>query len=549
MSLALTVAETLERVRDERHAELDAQLGAIQANFEDDRIGEQDLLAAFAPFDNSDVRLGDGLQGWLAASPESYAANQALAQWLSARARAHRGTTTSDLVSDRGRRGLHHFLQRAGAQAQAATSLTRRPLAAWLLLGRLSGFRGNDLSLEDLQAGRLPEWYVQGLRVHPDSFALRRRMLLHLRTEWGGSEELMLAYVRGEEPRMHGADHQRLWAQYHAQVSHHAAHFTQNTARALESARMAAELDPQYLPDLALCSSDAKRPLTEQVKLAEHMLDHLDRHMPTELGGKAHALFFQILPLEPMLAPRIGRVLQASAAAGDLDSADAWGRLCRRFGSLPLGNPIAALEQAREQGHVEAAGTLARLRWNSNAALRDRDVLAGADLGSPELCWTVWEYFDHYQQTFNLDERAKYLYLLQAADAGDNDARVALAGLLRTGQAEVGRDGVLRPLNAQPIQDSLDYAKHLLERAAHERHAGARSVLNAASPHDWDAKRATPAVRSPRLTKPPAGTGGLRRYWWVLLLCFGLLRLLGVGQHHSSPVPTSSQQIEQNARP
>lgn len=66
---------------------------------------------------------------------------------------------------------------------------------------------------------------------------------------------------------------------------------------------------------------------------------------------------------------------------------------------------------------------------------------------------------------------------MSAADGGDNDARVQLAEQLRLGTAEVGEDGVLRPMKGTPLPRSIEYARHLLERAAHEGHKGAKVAL------------------------------------------------------------------------
>lgn len=189
-------APFLDLLRAGQYEALDRELSDVQAAFEGGERSERELERAFAPFEQPDPALGEKFSEWMEARPGSYGAHTALARWCLARAWAYRGGTTFNLVSDRGRRGMHHFLEQAEGCARHATTLTGNPLSAWLVVASVHNTQGCELSLEDLQAGRYPEWFTRPLAGNPHSLDLRRTMLLHLRTEWGGSEEHMLTFVR-----------------------------------------------------------------------------------------------------------------------------------------------------------------------------------------------------------------------------------------------------------------------------------------------------------------------------------------------------------------
>ncbi|UBV43426.1 hypothetical protein LAJ19_04215 [Deinococcus taeanensis] len=241
---------------------LHTHLTALQTQFEAGQLGERDLLGAFRAFQTSDLTLSDGFQTWTERHPGTYAPHVALASWFLGRGWEARGEARSDHVSDQGWRALDYFLTQAEGCARHAATLTDNPLAAWIVVGLASNTRGCQVSLHEVQQQEYPEWFTRGLQDNPGSFALRRVMLLHLRTEWGGSEEQMLTFARQQQDagQLGQGDMQRLWAEFHARVSHHALAFGNDQQVAVERARIAAELDPLQAEQLfvALTSAEAK---------------------------------------------------------------------------------------------------------------------------------------------------------------------------------------------------------------------------------------------------------------------------------------------------
>lgn len=483
--------DVLHLLRQGTYEELDRLLSTAQREFEAGRAGEQDLQRLFAPFDLGDTTLGEAFSGWFEAKYESYAALVALAMWQTRRAFDLRGSTTANRVSDKGWRGMAHFMQQAENAARYATTLTANPLSAWLVIGLIHNGQGNTLQPGDIEARRYPDWYAEPLSHNPHSMAVRRVMLTHLRTEWGGSEAQMLAFMRQQQDDalLSQGDLQQLWGRFHAQLAHHAWLFADNEAKALEHARLAANLNEAHAELLFALLTDTRAPQAERAGALDRFLSDLERHPEHGLRYADSVLHRDPDVLRPQVE-RLNTVLVHMVEAGNADAALTLGRLYEEVPHLGFVDPTHLLVQARERGSVEAATMLAFGTRLSDFTQRRGHRLAAADAGSDRASWVLWQQFDQYKQEFGLDERAQFRYLHRAADAGNNEARLTLAQHLRAGRVEMGEDSVLRPVDTHPIQESLDYAKHLLERAANEGHQPAQKLLKRTQDTQWQATTA-----------------------------------------------------------
>lgn len=495
-------AETdpLSDLKGARYAELQQMYGGLQAQFERGQLSEAELHAAFGVFWRPDPALNEPLNAWVQSYPESYEAYTALGHWLLSRAWAMRGDEPVSRVTDLGWRGTLHFLEQADTCARHAVNLARNPLTAWLLIGRARNLAGCQMTLEDVQEQRYPEWFSRPLAKNPRSLELRQLMLDHLRPEWGGSDEHMFAFVRQQEAggQLGAGDIHRLWADYHARVSHHALHFLNDLGEGVSRAHLAADMYEPHSEYLFVALTRAVAPDAERQNALERYLHAAEQNPALRPQSTFYwALYNSDRFLEPLL-PRVALLLSRWAASGTWAAAVALGRLTLLNRQWQLPDPLPLLRRARDEGSREAAETIVYLQEEGlglRAALTDSrtkrtDVLHAAELSSPEMCWRVYQNFAPYREQFSLDARQRYRYLLRAADTGHNDARYELAQQLRAGNLEVGEDGVLRPVNTQPLQQSLDYARHLLERAAAEDHPGALQALRTARDTDWKADTA-----------------------------------------------------------
>ncbi|GGK93555.1 hypothetical protein [Deinococcus radiotolerans] len=530
----MNAPDLLKLLRERDIEPLHAHLTDLQTQFEAAQINESDLLQAFRAFQTSDLTLGEGFQQWTEAHPGAYAPQAALAGWFLGRAWEARGQHTSVHVSDQGRRAMDHFLEQADGCARHAATLTANPLAAWNVVAGVANTRGCQLELTGVQAQQYPDWFTHALTDNPGSLHLRRVMLLNLRTEWGGSEEHMLTFVRQQQDAglLGQTDMQRLWAEFHGHVSHHAMSFARDPDRAIERASLAADLHPPKAEQLFIALTNAASPGPARLAALRRFLLAAEQNRTVTFSGN----FFWSLAkagswIQPEL-PLLRALMVRELNRGDTDSAMWIARLRRKHPTWNLPDPLPALRVARDQGHTEAAEEIVYATGALTPDIEPRgDILKAADLFSGDMSWYVYQDFTAYQQQFGLAERQRFKYLHRAADGGNNEARVELAQQLRAGAVELGGDGVLRPVNTAPLQSSLNYARYLLERAAAADHEPARRLLHETAAQEWNADRATRLAPTMDTSEP------VRRnrwaWWWKVTLVLAGLRLVAAlfGHH------------------
>ncbi len=524
---------SLYLLRNARYDELEDRLSEAQNDFEEGRLRADEINRLFSSFNDPEPALGEQLGQWLTAFPQSYAGHTALASWLLARAWAFRGHSTMNLVSDQGVRGMHHFLEQAEVCARQATTLNGNPLSAWLVVANVHNTQGCEVTLDDIQARQYPDWYSLPAASNPHSLEIRRAMLMNLRAEWGGSEEQMLAYVRQQQDDalLSQTDLQKLWGQFHARVAHHAWMFAQLPGKAQEHARLAAELDDRQTELLFGFLSDQNFPADLRQDALERYLDMAEREIKAgtlDLSYAASGLLGSVDLLRGHVG-RVGHLLGELAGRGYADAASTLGALQHTAPHLPWPNPLPLLYAARDKGDVRAAEMAVHLQTRDTETITPsmrEDILKAAELGSGDMSWMVYRLFPEFQEQFELDERARYRFLLRAADAGNNAARFALAYGLRAGRMEMGEDGVLRPVDTAPIQASLDYARHLLERAAAEDHRSSAKTLKKAREQDWDsgkARRVRAALpRSYRPQRQDAPHQPIHVPWFLMVVALSI---------------------------
>ncbi len=339
-------------------------------------------------------------------------------------------------------------------------------------------------------------------------------MLLLLRPEWGGSETMMLNYLRQQE-RAGFPQIQKLWAAYHAMVAHYLAHFADDPKGALERATMAAQLFPKkYNPRLFEMMDAAGRPRPERQRVLDEILLHLDDS--TDLGTNFYISFMHVKDWPSHYTQQLGQHMLRQAERGDDESLLMLGRyhIYRPQYNMPGVMPL--LLQARDMGSAEAAALIVQikranlLKPGAGTAQEEQavmqDVLKAADLGNADMCWEIIDNFKAYQAHFGLDEdKDRLRYLAMGADGGNEMARTFLGALMVENVAGIDEegnlyfvDGFTRP---PPTQRSLDYGHYLLERAAANGNGRAQELLATLPEWRWDASeilRRVPGERGPK---------------------------------------------------
>lgn len=552
----VTAEQFVTALKEGQFGRLEQALGRAQRRYEQGQSKEIELQRLLRFFDQADSRLGEHFAAWLGASPPSYGQLLALSRWLIAMGWQARGGRTSNHVSDRGWRDLHSALEQAEHYIGVAKGLSSRPLHAHLTQANIANTVGCSLSEEDIAAQNYPEWYREAIATDPSSFIARESMLYHLRTEWGGSEKMMLDYVRQQEEQGF-AGSQKLWASYHAAVAHYLGHFKDDFGAASERASLAAQLDPQYLPLLFEHLTYAGAPREQLEKVLQDVLVHLTPRQ--NLGTNFYLAFSRAKDWYAPYAQRIGQHMLEQAKRGDDEALYMLGfyQLYRPdfawLGALPL------LKAARERGNVRAAGLIVQLgqkdpsnqpQWqkaNAKAGGAEptpaelqfqEDVLLAAQLGEADACWEVVRQIEVYKARFELTDEDRMKFLLLSADGGNDSARTLAAKLILDNVVRFTEDGELELVVGEniptPTQRSLDYARWLLERASASGYEYAQEILNQTPEWRWDAEAiqrkveihrnrenfgraaATSASKAPPAPAPqsqPPAKGGLGGLW------------------------------------
>ena len=248
------------------------------------------------------------------------------------------------------------MLFRSDGCARHATTLTDNPLVAWNVVAGAANTQGCQLELSAVQARQYPDWFTRALADNPGSLHLRCVMLLNLRTEWGGSEEHMLTFLRQqqEDGQLGQTDMQRLWAEFHGHVSHHAMHFARDLDRAIERASLAADLHPPKADQLFIALTGASSPGPARLAALRRFLQAAGKDPTVTLSGNFYwALARAASWIQPEL-PGLRALMVRDLQQGDPESAVWISRLRRRHPAWDLPDPLPALRRLAESCGVRA---------------------------------------------------------------------------------------------------------------------------------------------------------------------------------------------------
>ena len=191
----------LEKLRQKDFAGLDSELERYQQAFEKSPAAELNEKLAFDSFATDDASVGDLIEKWISARPNSFAAHMAMGSYFSWRGWLTRGPAPADQTAS----GQFDKMQKFFAQSvnDTKTALKIRPrlsIAYAILLGEARGM--NDQTLhEQLQN--------EALRHIPDSFVIREEVMESMYPRWGGDHQTMADFAQKsqalvkENPYMH----------------------------------------------------------------------------------------------------------------------------------------------------------------------------------------------------------------------------------------------------------------------------------------------------------------------------------------------------------
>jgi tetratricopeptide (TPR) repeat protein len=193
-------SETLALLNTERFAELDVRFSAIQANYRDNVISDEQLRNAFRVFYDTDVALQFKYDAWVTKFPKSYVAHLARGVYYRKSGQNRRGGEFIAKTTDSQLQGMDAAFALAMQDLKVSATLDRRPLLTYLNEMSIAIFEGDTREIRAL--------LDESLRVDPQNVIMRHEYMMSLEPRWGGTVEQMSAFL--EESRNAGLSKPKL---------------------------------------------------------------------------------------------------------------------------------------------------------------------------------------------------------------------------------------------------------------------------------------------------------------------------------------------------
>ena len=171
--------ELLQKLRDRKFQDLDAQLNSYQARFEENALAESNSAVAYEAFFSPDPALGPLLDEWVSKDPNSCPAHSARAEYLVAAGYQARGDQSADETSAGQFAEMNALLAKAVEDATAAIKLNPNSSFGYAsIIDAATGASDDDLR---------EQTFAAGLKNIPLSMVIRVSEIRALQPRWGGS--------------------------------------------------------------------------------------------------------------------------------------------------------------------------------------------------------------------------------------------------------------------------------------------------------------------------------------------------------------------------
>jgi tetratricopeptide (TPR) repeat protein len=193
-SPAPSQSETLALLNSGKFVELDARFSAVQAEYRNGVISDEQLRDAFRVFYDTEPALRVQYDAWVAKFPKSYASHLARGIYYKKVGEMRRGGKFISETTDDQLRGMNDGFANAIRDLKISEALDKRPLLTYLNEMSIALYDGDEPEIRAL--------LQQSLTVDPQNVIVRHNYMGSLKPRWGGSVEQMTAFL--EESRNAG---------------------------------------------------------------------------------------------------------------------------------------------------------------------------------------------------------------------------------------------------------------------------------------------------------------------------------------------------------
>jgi tetratricopeptide (TPR) repeat protein len=191
----------LEKLHHREFAGLDSEFEQYQQAFEKSPASELNEKLAFDSFATDDPSVGDLIEEWIIARPDSFAAHMAMGNYFSWRGWHTRGPAPADQTPSNQFDRMQKFFDQSGEETKHALKLNPRLSIAYAVLLAEARPQSNDAIQRALQS--------EALRQVPASFVIREEVMESMYPRWGGDRQTMATFAQQsqalvkENPCMH----------------------------------------------------------------------------------------------------------------------------------------------------------------------------------------------------------------------------------------------------------------------------------------------------------------------------------------------------------
>jgi tetratricopeptide (TPR) repeat protein len=186
--IAADKLEILEKLRHRDFAGLDAEFERYQEDFEKSPRAELNEKLAFDSFATDDPSVGDLIEEWTIAKPDSFASHMAMGSYFSWRGWHTRGPAPADeTASEKFDKMQKYFSQSDGETKIALKIKPHLSIGYAVLLGEARAVHDQTLHAKLQQ---------DALRQIPASFVIREEVMESMYPRWGGSHEMMADFAQ-----------------------------------------------------------------------------------------------------------------------------------------------------------------------------------------------------------------------------------------------------------------------------------------------------------------------------------------------------------------